>query len=53
MIDWRDFAKALRDIEYKGVFSLETQPFRKLSDELFEEMGKTLFKIAKSITEDI
>ena len=48
-INWEDFADALKDIGYKGVFSLETQPFKKLPDELFGEMGKTLYKISKCV----
>lgn len=49
VIDWADFIKAVRDIGYDGVFSLETQPSRKLPLPIFEEMSRTLIKIAKEI----
>lgn len=53
MIDWDDFAKALKEIHFKGVFSLETTPSRKLPTPLFEEMSIILAKIAKEIIKDI
>jgi len=45
--------EALKDIGYGGVFSLETLPASKLPDDLFEEAGLTLAKIARLITADI
>lgn len=50
VIDWVDFAKALKEINFKGVFSLETQPSWKLPEDIFEEMCKLLVKIAKDVT---
>jgi len=52
-INWPSFAEALKDIGYGGVFSLETLPASKLPDDLFEEAGLTLAKIARLITADI
>lgn len=52
-IDWEDFAKALKDINFDGVFSLETSPPRKLPDNLFEQYGILLGKIAKEIARAI
>lgn len=51
IIDWKGFACALRDIKFDGCFSLETMPPRILSDDIFEDMCKALFKTAKEITE--
>lgn len=49
IIDWDDFAKALKEINYSGVFSLETSPPVKAPKYLYEEMGEKLIKIAKEI----
>lgn len=49
IIDWQDFAKALKDIDFKGVFSLETIPSAKLDDEIFSDMCIALRKIAQQI----
>ncbi len=48
-IKWDEVIKALKDINFDGVFSLECSPPVSLSDEAFEEVGKTLNKIARSI----
>jgi len=48
-IDWRDFYKALCEIGYDGVFSLECSPPSRLSDEMYDGMNKQLFAIAKEI----
>lgn len=48
-IDWADFGKALREVDFNGVFSLEVCPRSTLPTYLFEKCGKALFKIAKSI----
>ena len=52
ILDWKSFYKALKDIDYKGVFSLETAPSRSLPTYLFDEMGAVLCKIAKEITKE-
>lgn len=49
IIDWEDFAKALKEINFKGVFSLEAAPSAKLTTPLFEEMSILLAKIAYEI----
>ena len=48
-IDWNDFAKSLSEIDFNGVFSLETMPSAELSDELFSDMCIILRKIAQEI----
>ena len=48
-IKWNEVIKALKDIEFDGVFSLECNPPASLPDDLFEEMGITLNKITKLI----
>jgi len=53
VIDWEDFIKALKEINYKGVFSLETLPSRKLSTPIFDEMGASLANLAKEMTEGL
>ncbi len=53
VIDWKSFAKALKDIDFKGSFSLETVPPKQLPDPLFEEMAKCLFDLASEITDGI
>jgi len=47
--DWRDFASALKDIQFGGCFSLETIPSKKLPDDIFEDMCKLLVRISKEI----
>lgn len=49
-IDWTELATALREIGFKGVFSLETAPQAGLADAEFEAAGVELCKIARKIT---
>ena len=49
VIDWADFAKSLSDIEFDGVFSLETKPPSGLSTPLYEQMSRICFDIANEI----
>lgn len=49
IIDWDDFAKSLKDINYDGVFSLETLPPKSLSADLFEKYCILMFETAKEI----
>jgi len=51
--DWSDFAKALGDIGFDGVFSLEASVPEKLPDPLFIEACKFLYDISKSIISEI
>ncbi len=53
VIDWNEFALALKEIDFKGVFSLETEPSHKLPTSIFKDMCITLAKIAKEIIKDI
>ena len=50
-VDWKAFAEGLRNINYDGVFSLETNPPENLLGDIFEEQAVVLCKIAKSIIE--
>lgn len=47
--DWHDFGKALADIGYNGVFSLEVTPPENISDKLYEEMSVMLRDISREI----
>ena len=53
VIDWKDFVKSLKDINFEGVFSLETKPAPGLNDEMFDRMGKLLYEIAEDIAKDL
>ena len=49
IIDWADFTKALTDIGYEGVFSLETLPNKDLPNEEYEQELKKLAQLAKKL----
>jgi len=49
-IDWPGFMKALRDIGFQGVFSLETAPDIKLECEPYTQAFGELCRIAKEVT---
>lgn len=49
VINWEDFGRALREVQFEGVLSLETSPSGKLSDELFDESGILLYKYARQV----
>lgn len=51
-IDWKAFARSLKDIGYDGVFSLETTAPNKLPDALFEKSSILLYEIANEIIND-
>ncbi len=51
-IDWKAFARSLKDIGYDGVFSLETAAPGKLPDSLFEKSSIMLYEIADEIIND-
>lgn len=53
VIDWEAFAGALKDIQYTGVFSLETAPPDKFPDALFEERARHLANISQYITRNV
>lgn len=49
IIDWRAFYSALKETNFKGVFSLETQPSPKLPTPIYKEMCVVINKIIKDI----
>lgn len=49
IIDWVDFAKALYEVNYPGVFSYETAPSATVSIEEAEQIYKQMIEIAKNI----
>lgn len=49
VVDWEGVGKALRDIGFKGAFSLEVESPAKLPDPFFEEQFKLIYKIANHI----
>lgn len=51
IIDWDDFAKALKEINFEGCLSLETMPPRRLEDDMFEDMCHNMFTLAEKISE--
>lgn len=51
IIDWEDFGKALKDIGFDGVLSMETAPSADLPDDEFEKQSKELAKLARKIAE--
>lgn len=51
VIDWAEFATALKKTGYTGIFSLETSASATLGDDEFEKQTISLFEIAKKITE--
>lgn len=53
VIDWENFIASLRDINYDGVFSLETLPSRKLSTPIFEQMSIALANLAREMTQGL
>ncbi|MBR0366038.1 MAG: sugar phosphate isomerase/epimerase, partial [Clostridia bacterium] len=48
-INWKEFARSLKDIGFDGVFSLETSPPDKLPDPIFEKCSIMLCEIAYEI----
>ncbi len=50
-IDWEDFSKALKEINFNGGICLETAPPYKLPNDIYEELCISLGKIMKKITE--
>jgi len=53
IIDWDDFSRALKDINYQGVLSLETMPAKSMPDALFEDASIQLCKIGEKLAEGI
>lgn len=53
VIDWEDFIEALKEINYQGVFSLETLPSRKLPTPIFEEMSISLARLVREMIKEL
>ena len=53
VIDWKDFIEALKEINYQGVFSLETLPSRKLPTPIFEEMSISLARLVREMIKEL
>ena len=49
IIDWQDFSKALKDINYTGALCLETAPPDSLSDDVYEDLCIVLSKIMQML----
>ena len=47
--DWGDFGKALREVDYRGVFSLEVTLPQKLPRAMFEKTSKLMCEIARCV----
>ena len=55
IIDWKDLAKSLKEINFQGVFSLEVSSFRKyyaLGEKALWKMVEFCFESAKSLLEN-
>ena len=48
-IDWKDFYKALCEVNFDGVLSLECAPSKKLPTDIMEDLYPIYFRIAKAI----
>jgi sugar phosphate isomerase/epimerase len=53
IIDWPGFMKALRDIGFTGVFSLETEPDVNLEAEPYGHAFAELCELAKKVTQSV
>ena len=51
IIDWHGFMKALKDIRFQGVFSLETGPDKNLEPEPYARAFAQLCALAKEVTQ--
>jgi sugar phosphate isomerase/epimerase len=49
VIDWEDFANALKEIGYQGVFSYETNPPGKMPEKFFEATCRMMVDVAKDL----
>ena len=50
-IDWKDFYKALCEVSFDGVLSLECAPSKKLPKDIAKDLYPIYFRIAKAICE--
>ncbi len=49
VIDWQDFGRALKEVEFQGVFSYEAFLPGKLPTPIFEEMSRLLVRLGREI----
>lgn len=49
IIDWADFTRALKEVHFQGVLSLECKPSLKLPDRAYEAMWRAYAEIARAI----
>lgn len=52
-LDWNEFISALKDIGYKGVFSLETTPPSSLPDQIFDKMCSSMADLARWMVKEL
>lgn len=52
IIDWEDFGRALQDINFDGVLSMETAPQADLADDEFEKRSREIAAIARKVVEE-
>ena len=49
IIDWPGFVQALKDIDFQGVFSLETAPDKTLEGQAYEDAFVELCELTKKV----
>ncbi len=52
-LNWSEFISELKDIGYKGVFSLETEPPASIPDHIFDKMCSSMADLARWMVKDI
>ena len=52
-LDWSALIRALKDIDYKGVFSLETAPPSSLPEHIYDKMYASLAELARWMVKDL
>ena len=52
-INWDEFKKSLRDIEFNGTFSFETLPPDKLPESVFEDYCRMYANLAREMVRDL
>ena len=53
IINWSEFKKALKDIEFSGTFSFETLPPDKLPEGVYDEYCRMYGNLAKDMVRDL
>ena len=52
-LDWSELIRALKEIDYKGVFSLETAPPSSLPEHIYDKMYASLAELARWMVKDL